>query len=177
LKTYVSVGKLGKTRGVDGELYVIAFTDFPDRFMGMKEIYVGNEGSWKLMSIASTRMIAGRPVMRFEGYDSPEDARRLTNLELAVPENELVELPEGMYFLFELVGCLVIDDATGDEIGEIVEVQQYPANDVYIIRRKDDTEAMLPAVHAFVKQIDIDGKRIRIDPAGLIENVRPSGNR
>ena len=166
---FITVGKLGKVRGVKGEIYVTPLTDFPERFVGQKEIYIDNRGQWVKYKIESARLVSGRPVLKLAGIDNPEDAARLTNRGLAVTEDQLVKLPEGSYFIFDLIGCRVYDDETGTLIGELVDVQQQPANDVYVIKKEDGDEQVLAAIRQFVKSIDIRDKKITIDRAGLFK--------
>lgn len=158
----ITVGKLGKTRGVHGEMYVTLLTDFPDRFIGLKEIYVGSRDRWEKMTIASARLIGGRPVIALEAVTSPEAASRFTNRELAVPRDELVELPEDTFYIFDLIDCAVYDEANGEQLGEVTDVESYPANDVYVIRMRDGSTRVCPAIKDAVKQVDIANKKIVI---------------
>jgi len=166
----IVVGKLGRPRGVHGEIYVTPMTDYPDRFVGMSAIHVRNRKEWQSREIAESRMISGRPVIRFEGIDSPEQAAKLTNHELGIQRDQLVSLPEGQNFLFDLVGCKVVDSETEQEIGEIVEVYQYPANDVYVIKTTDGKSLSLAAVKQFVRHIDVAGKKVVVLAEGLVES-------
>jgi len=166
---FITVGKLGKVRGVKGELYVTPLTDFPERFVGQKEIYIDKRGQWVKIKIESAHLVAGRPVLKLEGIDNPEDAARLTNRGLAVTDDQLVKLPEGSYFIFDLIGCRVYDGETETFIGELVDVQQQPANDVYVIKKENGEEMVLAAIRQYVKSIDIKDKKILIDQAGLFK--------
>jgi 16S rRNA processing protein RimM len=148
---YIIVGKLGRTRGVHGEINVTPDTDFPERFEGLTEIYVQNRSVWEKLRRASAKYISGRPVLRFEGIDNPEDASRLTNRLLAVPRSDVVELPENTYFIFDLVGCRVLEEGTARVLGEVVDVEQYPANDVFVIKTVSDREVLFPAVKNLVR--------------------------
>ena len=49
-------------------------TDFPDRFLDLEEIFVEVKGRWERRVIAESKIISGRPVLRFDGVTSPEDA-------------------------------------------------------------------------------------------------------
>ena len=166
----ITIGKIGKPRGVNGEMYVTPMTDFPDRFVGLKEIYVDSRGSWEKMTVTSSKLVAGRPVIGLEQVKNPEDASRLTNLTLAVPRDQLVKLPENTYFEFDLIGAEVIDHAAGVTVGKLEEIQHYPANDVYIIRKLDGSELLCPAITEFVRQVDVAAKKIVIVTAGLAIN-------
>ncbi|MEA3296291.1 MAG: ribosome maturation factor RimM [candidate division Zixibacteria bacterium] len=166
----VVVGKLGRPRGVAGDMYVTPLTDYPERFAGIDEICVRNRDSWENLKVVSSKLISGRPVIRFEGVTSPEQASRLTNRELGVPRDQLVKLPEGTHFIFDLIGCEVVEDGSETPIGTVVEVDQYPANDVYVVEMLSGAQLNVPVVKSFVKHVDIKRKRIRIVMAGLLDN-------
>lgn len=166
----ITVGKLGRTRGVEGEIYITAFTDFPDRFLELKEIFVKNKNEWGKKKIVSSRLIAGRPVIKFENINNPEQASRLTNRVIAVPKEQLVKLPDDSFYIFELVGCQVYFESNNSLLGEIIEVEQYPANDVYMIKTAENKIIRFPAVKHFVKKVDIDNKKIFVDPSGITDS-------
>ena len=103
---------------------------------------------------------------------SPEDVARLTNCEVAVPRSELIDLPEGSHYIFELVGCELIEEGTEKSLGKIVAVEQYPANDAYVVKTPDGQQVLFPAVRQFVKEIDTEAGRIVVDPAGWTDNEK-----
>jgi 16S rRNA processing protein RimM len=166
---FVTVGKLGRARGVHGELWVTPATDFPDRFLGLKEIYIDNRGVWEKIRIVSSRMISGRPVVALADVTSREQASRLTNRELALPREQLVKLPEDRHYIFEVVGCQAYAAGSNEPLGEIVDVAQYPANDVYVIRKADGGELVCPAIKQFVVSIDTEQKRVTLVADGLLD--------
>ena len=165
---YIIVGKLGRTRGLEGEIYITPVTDFPERFLELKSIFVKNKKEWEKIHIDFVRMIGKRPAVRFKNVRSPEDASVFVNRDIAVLKNDLVELPEKSFYIFDLIGCQVKDEATDDIIGEVIDVEQYPANDAYVIELPDKEKVRFPAVKQFVKSIDIENKQIVIDKAGLM---------
>lgn len=167
---YITVGRLGKTRGVHGDIYVVPLTDFPDRFLDLEELWIDKRGTWEKLRLESSRMISGRPVIKFARIDTPEQASLLTNRHVAVTREHLVELPEDSYYIFDLVGCRVCEMETEKLLGEVVDVRQYPANDAYLIRRPDDSEVLFPAIRQFVKVIDVAAKKIVVDSAGLFDD-------
>jgi 16S rRNA processing protein RimM len=85
-----------------------------------------------------------------------------------VPKQEIATLPEDQYYQFDLIGCKVFDGEK--EIGNVINVEQYPANDVIFIESSDGTLYSLAALDTFVTKIDIANKRIEINAAGLVSN-------
>ena len=163
------VGTLGRPRGVLGEMYVTPDTDFPQRFVGLKEIYISNRQRWDKFAIASSRLVSGRPVIRFETVTTPEEAARLTNRKLAVLKNQVVSLPDDTYYIFDLIGCEVREDGTDRLIGSLTDIERYPANDVYVVETTSGKLLRCPAVKQFVKQVGVKRKQIRLVTAGLFE--------
>lgn len=149
-------------------------TDFPDRFLDLDEIYMESRGKWEVIAIEESSMISGRPVLKIAGFNTPEDVARLTNNRLAVTRDQLVELPSDTFYVFDLIDCAVIDGDTGEEIGTVVDIVQYPANDVYVIRMLDGSETLCPAVREFVMSVDVDGKKVVVRAAGLRDSTDES---
>lgn len=165
------MGRLGRARGVRGAVWVTPMTDFPERFGHLKEIYLDRKGEWQKVEIEWAQMVSGRPVLKLVGYDNREEIARLTNSELAVTRDQLVELPKDTFYVFDLIGCEVIDEENGERIGELADIVRYPANDVYLIRTLAGREVLFPAVTDFVKKIDIDGRKMIIRKAGLFDEA------
>ena len=80
------------------------------------------------------------------------------NKYICVDRKNAIKLPEGRYFIFDLIGCNVITD-TGENIGKVTDVMQPGANDVYVVKN-DKSEVLIPAVKSFVLDIDINKKQI-----------------
>ncbi|MEW6049683.1 MAG: ribosome maturation factor RimM [Candidatus Zixiibacteriota bacterium] len=167
----ITIGTLGKTRGVHGELYVTPTSDTPERFLELKELFVEFRGEWKRMTIASARIVSGRPVLKLAGIDTPEEAARLTNRQLALPRGQLMELAEDTFFVFELVGCKVYADESGDYVGEITQIEECPSSDVYVIAAEDGREWLCPAVKQFVRSVDIENRKVVVVTTGLAEQA------
>ena len=55
-------------------------------------------------------------------------------------------------------------DEQGGSIGTIVDVFQTGANDVYVIKNKDKTEILIPAIKEVIKEIDIKNGYMTIRP-------------
>ncbi len=169
---FVRVGWLGRTRGVHGEIWVTPDTDFPDRFLKLKEIFVRHRDTWEKFEIAESTLIGGRPVLRFEDITTPEDAARLTNRELAVSKADVMALPDGSHYIFDLIGCRVYDRDSGDLIGELVDVEAYPANDAYIVETVEHERLCCVAARPYVFEVDTAARRIVIDRNGLFDATR-----
>lgn len=166
---FIILGKLGRTRGVEGEIYITPDTDFPQRFVDLTEIYVKSRSGWQKRPLVSAKLISGRPVLKFEGVNSREDASRMTNLTLGVPIDEAVELPDDTFYIFDLIGCKVFAEDDDRLLGEVIDVEQYPANDIYTIELVTGGKVLVPAAKRYVKKIDISKRRITVAHVDQLE--------
>ncbi|MGL4877209.1 ribosome maturation factor RimM, partial [Paraclostridium dentum] len=85
------------------------------------------------------------------------------NKNIYVSREESKELDEDEFFIADMIG---IDVYTVDNkhVGVLDDVLQYAANDVYVIKGEDDKEYLIPAVMKFVPEIDIEERKMIIDP-------------
>jgi 16S rRNA processing protein RimM len=141
----VNVGRVGRPHGLDGSFVVERPSEAPERLAKGAVVLVEGE---RAEVVSSKRVGGGRIAIRL---DRPVER----GAELTVPRAELPELPDDEYYVFELVGLEVVDEA-GAVLGQVQDVQPYPANDILAL----DTGLMLPLVEDCVRQVDVPGGRI-----------------
>lgn len=163
---YTAIGKIINTHGIKGELKIYPLTDDTARFDSLSEAYIG-EDKFKV-NVVGVKYNKDMPILRFSEFNNINEVLKFKEAYLYVDHENLVDLPENRYFIFDLIDCKV-ENMQGAYIGIVKDVIENPTNDVYVIHNKD-REFMVPAVKEFVKDIDIENKLIRIDPIeGMIE--------
>jgi 16S rRNA processing protein RimM len=165
----VVIARVARTRGLRGEVLADLYTDFPDRFEDLeKVIAIAPDGSSRSLQIEEHWFHGNRIVFKFAGYDSIDEATTLAGFQLAVPASERIELPAGMFYEWELAGCRV-ESMDGTLIGTVSEVLKTGGAEVLIIAGAE-REHMVPMVDDICLEINIEQKRIRIDPPeGLLD--------
>jgi 16S rRNA processing protein RimM len=157
----ITIGKVLKPWGVTGEMKIEPMTDFPERFQGLRRVYlVSPTGKEIACEVKAVRYAGGAPFLLFVGYDSPEKAKTLNGWLIKVPEEETVPLPEGTYYWFELIGMEVVSES-GEKLGKIVDIFETGSNDVYVMKH-GRKEIYIPATAEVVKQVDRKEKRMVI---------------
>ena len=107
-------------------------------------------------------------MLKFAGIDSVEAAEQLRNAEICVAEADAVELEADEYFDWELAGCRVVTLA-GKELGTVAEVMRTGGTEILVIRG-GEREFLVPFAEAICPEVDIENKRIVVDPPeGLLE--------
>jgi 16S rRNA processing protein RimM len=157
------VGLVIRPRGIAGEVVVEPLSDHPSRFEAGAQVWLDGAA----MSIASARPDGSRWVLLFEGVTSREAAEALRGSELLVDSSLLPPLDEGSYYLHDLIGCSV-EEVGGARLGTVTGV--VPGAPGWLDIEDDGRSALVPMVRAFLRVVDLEEKRIVIDPpAGLIE--------
>ena len=163
----VAIGRILGAFGVRGEVKVYPLTDFPERFLTTKSVYLGN---WDTRgTIASARPHEKAWLLAFEGVTDRAAAEKMRDVYIMVPEEQTLPLDESRYYVFQLVGCQVFSQ-DGETLGEIREAITGTGNDLLVISRPGGGESLVPFARRFVKVVDVEHKRVVLDPIpGLLE--------
>jgi 16S rRNA processing protein RimM len=157
---------------VRGELRVEPETDFPDRLMGLRDAYLIRDGHPAAVRVEAVRRTADAVLVKFAGVASPEEAGAWRGALLAVPREAAAELPEGRFFVFDVIGSAVVTEA-GEPLGAVEEIIRTPGNDVFVVRGGRG-EVLVPAIASVVLAVDPAAKRIVIRPLpGLLDDAAP----
>jgi 16S rRNA processing protein RimM len=164
---YTIIGKITGTHGIKGDLKVFPLTDSTDRFFQLEKAYVGESKS--KVKISDVKLHKGMVLLRFQDLDDINKVLVFKNQYLFVDEEDKVKLPDNHYFISDLLGCRVYDKSESF-IGNMTDVIQNSANDVYVVTAENGKEYLIPAVEAFIVSVDVVEKKIIIDPIeGMIE--------
>ncbi|MBU5293319.1 16S rRNA processing protein RimM [Anaerosalibacter bizertensis] len=165
---YIQVGKIINTQGIKGEVKIHPLTDDISRFDELEKVYIGEEKV--LVYIEKNWSKKEFVILKFVGYDDINEVLKFKNEYLYIEEKDKIKLEEDSYFIFDIVGCNVLD-INGNKIGIVTQVITNTGNDIYIIKSEDNSKNYLvPAVKQFIKKVDIENKEIIIEPIeGLIE--------
>jgi 16S rRNA processing protein RimM len=164
----VAVAKVIKPRGIKGEAACEMLTDFPERFEGLENVTaVLPDGSRRELKIEERWFQQNRLVMKFAGVDSIEDAETLRDAEICVSEQSVVGLGEGEFFDWQLEGCEV-ETVSGKQLGKVRELMRPGGTEILVV--DGDKEYLIPFAESICTGIDIDNKRIVVDPPeGLLD--------
>jgi 16S rRNA processing protein RimM len=172
------VGVCGPPHGVRGEVKVIPETDDLQRLLDLEQFWIGTSaddaGERK---VASARLQTGRrgPVVlvHFEGLVDREGAETLRRLRVYARPDDLPPLDEGDVYLHDLPGLEVFAETEGGEVervGVISDVIEGVAQDLFVVRREGQPDALIPDVEAIVTEVDLDARRVTIrPPEGLLD--------
>jgi 16S rRNA processing protein RimM len=169
MEELVTIAKIVRPRGLRGEVVADLLTDFPDRFRDLKDVIgVREDGTRSNLKIEDFWFQKERVVLRFAGIDSVELAEGLRNLDICIPESAAAELEEGEFFDWQLAGCEVAT-IEGTRLGTVREIMRTGGTEILVVE-DGDREFLIPFAEAICPEVDIENKRIMVDPPeGLLE--------
>ena len=97
-----------------------------------------------------------KPILRFDGCASREEAEALRGTELRVPESEAPPLAEGEFWARDVAGCRVTDGER--EVGVVERMIALPSCEALVVG-----DRLIPLVRDAIRSIDLDGRRIDVD--------------
>lgn len=165
---YFRIGLILRPHGVHGEVKLLPLTEDPSRFKKLKDAFIEvAEGRYEAVIVLSAKANAeNSAIAKIEGVDSVEQAEALRNKYLCVDRAHAVKLPEGTYFVRDIIGCRVVS-SDGEELGRVEDVYETNANDVYVVRGKQ--KLSVPALKKLLDNVDVENKLIVFNAEVLSE--------
>ncbi len=165
-KPYLEAGQIVGTHGVRGELRVQPWCDSPAIFAALTTLYF--DGGRQAVKVKS-RPHKNIALTKMEGVDTVQEAAALRGKILYLDRRD-VPLEPGRHFIQDLIGLRIVDADTGEEYGELTDVSETGANDVYHMMM-GEREVLIPAIPSVIIDKDIDGGVMRIRPLkGLFDD-------
>jgi 16S rRNA processing protein RimM len=166
MKDYIKVGKIVNTHGVKGYMKCMPMTDDLERFEELKYVYTEKDNKKRIIKDMWFRK--GMVYFMLENIDDIETAESFKDTYISILEDQLRELPQDSYFLFDLEGMDVYS-TEGHYIGKISDIFQTGANDVYEVKNNNKSY-LIPAIKDVVKTVNVQDKKMIINIIeGLLE--------
>lgn len=159
---YFIIGQIVAPKGIKGQVKVYPLTDYLERFEDLERVYLDLPQGLQEVNVKDVSYQKNMIILSLEGYDDRNAVEPLRQVYLKVSAAEAVALPEGHYFLRDIIG-LEVYTVSGEFWGKIEDVLQLYANDVYVLHR-NGKEILIPAIHDVVQEINLPEKRMTIIP-------------
>ena len=158
------VGSITQTHGIKGEVKVFPLTDDISRFKNMKNLLLdGGKDGYISLEVENVRPQKNLIILKFKGIDNINDIEKFKGKGLYVTKENRVALKKDEYFIADLIGCDVYLDTVSDDVfGQISDVLETGANDVYEITLKKGGTVLVPAIKDCILGVDVDARRVDI---------------
>ena len=170
IKDYLELGQVVGTHGVRGEMRINPWCDSPDFAKGFKMVYLDSKG------LTPVKVTACRPhgniiLMKLENVTTVEEAQKMRNKIIYIKRSD-ASLPEGTWFIEELIGCEVFDADSSRRYGVISDISPTGANDVWHIVDDENNEYLIPSIKEVVIEVNVMDNFVKIRPMkGIFDNA------
>ncbi len=167
----VMIGEIVRSHGLRGTVKVRATTEDPQRFSLLAKVQLQRDALILGEYLIERVQIGHDEVfVKFHGITDRNQAEQLRGAGVMIPRQARLPAAPDQFYHFEIIG-LPAYTAAGEPIGEIVNIETFPAHDVWVIRHGNQ-ERLVPAVKSFIKEVDLQNRRVVITPIpGLLEDA------
>ena len=155
MENLLRVGVITSTHGVRGEVKVFPTTDDMNRFKKLKTVILDTGKEHKTLNIEQVKFFKNMVILKFKGLDNINDVEMWRQKDLLITRGQAVKLSPDENFIVDLIGLAVVTDE-GENLGELKDVLQTGANDVYIVKTAAGKEVLLPAIKDCILNVDLE---------------------
>ena len=164
---YLLLGYIIDAFSLDGTFKVLSKTDFASkRYQKGNEVFLYQPNTKQRMTVTveNYRSNGQFDFVKVHGVNSKDEALEFKGYEIhALKDYQIMD--KDTYYYVDLVGCKVLDDK-GQILGEVSQVEEFPAQLTLRVKRKGQEDFLVPFVKAFIKSVDIAKKEIVINVIG-----------
>jgi 16S rRNA processing protein RimM len=161
MEQLLQVGVISSTHGIRGEVKVFPTTDDVKRFKKLKKVILDTGREHLPLEIEGVKFFKQFVILKFKGIDNINDIEKYKGKSLLVDREHAVRLRKDEYFIADMIGMQVFTE-DGKAFGELKDVLETGANDVYIVDMTDGREVLIPAIKECILNVDIEGGKIQI---------------
>ncbi len=156
----LTIGVIGGTHGVHGELKLKLLTDHPEHLSTIRKVYLGESDT--PIGLTGVRFHGDQALIQLDGVSSPEEGKLLGGLKVRIDGSDALPLEEGEYFLYQLIGLVAVT-SDGTVIGNVIDILETGAHDVLTIRPDGGSDILVPNHPRYVLEIAPERNQIVID--------------
>ena len=162
MRQVLATGVIRSPHGVKGYVKVRPFSDDFDHFFTLDEITVQKGDKARRLSVEKVQEHSGELLMKFQGIETPEDARFLSGWDILVPREQASKLAEGEVYTADLQGMKLVYD--NEEVAEVVSVLDGAQSVLLEVKTsRNDRLHLVPFMRGvFVDEVDVEKGTMRL---------------
>ncbi len=162
MKEYLELGQIVNVKGLKGEVKLNSFAEDNSVFETLSKIFLKRKNEMIEKQIEKVGYHKNQVILKFKGCDSVDEAEKLRNTYLFVKREDLGKLPEGVYYIADLIGLEVYTDQN-EFLGKVDDIYSVAgANDIYVVKDEMGKTKLLPGIPDVILKIDIENAKITV---------------
>lgn len=151
---YLECGQIVNTHGIRGEVKIVPWADSAEFLCQFSTLYVDGLP----VKVQNARVHKGSVIAQLEGVSDVNAAMLMKNKVVYI-RREDAKLPEGAFFLADIMGLDVVDES-GNKLGILKDVLSPSRQQVYVV--EGEREILIPAVPEFILETNVEAGYIKV---------------
>ena len=158
---YVTIGRFGKTYGVKGWIKIQSYTEPTENILNYSPWFMQQDGQWVTINLETAKAHGNQLIAKLDGFEAPETVRRFTNVEIAIPRDDLPLVDTDENYLHDLLGLTVLNQ----EKVELGKIARYFDNGAQVILDiSGEKRYLLPFVREnVILSVDLDAGIVHVE--------------
>ena len=161
MQEYFEIGQIVNTFGIKGQVKVTPFTDDMERFEELKTIYVEKKKQLQEFEIEQVKYQKNLVILKLKNIEDMNTAEKLKGCYIKIQRKDARKLPEGTYFIADIIGSVVITD-DGKELGKVEDIYNTGSSDIYVVKDELGKQILLPAIKEVILSVDVEKQIVKV---------------
>ncbi len=168
MEPFVTIGRVVRPQGRQGELKVALETDFPERFAALREVYLFRPPARAGFQLRRAWPHQGHIILELATITSISQAQAWAVAEVQIPADQRWPVPPGHYYISDLIGCEVWNQDV--HLGPIEAVRPGSGAPLLEVRVDAGRQVLIPFARAYLENFDLARRVLRLRlPEGLLD--------
>lgn len=167
MNKYLELGQIVNVKGLKGEVKVNSFTDDNTKFERISKVFIKQKNNLAEYEIEKVGYAKNQVIIKFKNINTIEEAEKLRNSFIVIDREILGDLPEGVYYIADLLGLDVYTE-NNEYLGKVDDIYNTGSNDIYVVKDEFGKQKLLPGIDEVIKKIDLKANKIIVN---LIEGL------
>lgn len=158
MEQHIVIGKIVAPHGVRGEFRIMPLTEHPERYADRKKVRLDNGRELTVLSLRQHKNVL---LMQTQEVTTMDEAELLRGREIVVEPDELPPLPEGQFYVRDILG-FTVSTPDGTLVGTMKDVITPATTDVFVIATPEGKELMVAAIEDNILDIDWEKRTVTV---------------
>ncbi len=149
------IGVVTTTHGIRGEVKVFPTTDDVTRFKKCDEVILVTKKGNLTLHVQNVKFFKNIVILKFKEFNDINEVEGFRKCDLMVTRENALPLEDGSYYLCDVIGASVQKE-DGSLIGEVTDVLETGANNVFVIQTTEGKEVLFPVIPQCIKKVDTE---------------------